>query len=1006
MVQQSPHKKLRVADGNPSDEGAATTPARKKARVATEATPLDDGAAEGKTLAHQQHPTLEWMTDVMQTLGPELQKLEGKQAHEFGGINAFCSRKYKNAISHHGEYECNVTLAQHDLLKLEHKDMWPVVGAIKRLMETVFTSETGEPAAVFPHTITVRATCPEVAPQKSQRLHRSAYLFAFLASWAAAKKASKEDIAAAFFATAHRIRTKFILLQSEDEANRKKWFLDEETDSMADNAANLVGYKRIFAVVGVQNDLQARGLPHDATAVAAWFAKVRWNSQGDALSIKEVNKHIRIHKRLSANPLIKVRLDAAESQFGRRHALAFVSTLDVICSKTFVHNNEKLSTALLLWVVEGTITLMLRGCIKTDISRDTLSSKIVPKLLLIRRIALFLLGHFKYKSVPGVTYLQGYEPENVGKTLFSSWAAFHQAYPFGASLEQNTQDKMRQHSEAAAFLTKLTESQVGVLEFIRSLMSCTGDIDSIVSQAVGTDVKLSPESFFERRIELVRDNIFNLTEEAEKHKRDTKIPEPVVDDKVAAETQEVQGGTAVVEQPVPPEPLPDLSDPPKDSSDPQEIKNSHVYFPLLCFSEATCARIDSVEPNKFSAMVVAAERRIAPWVDIKILPSDPAAIPEVVKAAPAFQQMETTDKTMHVWCAGTGTESVHPDRIKSPHKHTVALDKIGLENAVTQVASTREGEDTSIFAKYPSVFIISDGRRPSSCKTITTIANKVAKAAGAAINTPFPFRLMHSNIEFAHGAGGVSVPEPMETLTIIMGAAYKVRTVERQYLDTPGSNRCRGLNNVPVKTFDIGVSWEQRCKILEGSSNTLPMDDEIPDWTGGDDKTDLVEEIGQLEGNMGDSKSKDDIELKTDTCDVFPWEHNELVVRELLNMFDAKTVVHYNTNCTWPLACARHFRHFVGFARNELHAQHIHQMLVAMVVAEIIEGTDDGFRVRKFLSKQRSLGGSTEDKDKNKMEGSKVDSDPPDNKSGTGTGTGTGSGHESESSSEGEDKTP
>ena len=90
-------------------------------------------------------------------------------------------------------------------------------------------------------------------------------------------------------------------------------------------------------------------------------------------------------------------------------------------------------------------------------------------------------------------------------------------------------------------------------------------------------------------------------------------------------------------------------------------------------------------------------------------------------------------------------------------------------------------------------------------------------------------------------------------------------------------------------------------------------------------------------------------------CDLYPWEHNELVCRELLNCFDVKTVVHYNTNCSWPLACARHARHFVGFARSEVHAQHIRKTLVAMVVAEIIEGTQDGFAVRRFLSTQRSL---------------------------------------------------
>ena len=106
--------------------------------------------------------------------------------------------------------------------------------------------------------------------------------------------------------------------------------------------------------------------------------------------------------------------------------------------------------------------------------------------------------------------------------------------------------------------------------------------------------------------------------------------------------------------------------------------------------------------------------------------------------------------------------------------------------------------------------------------------------------------------------------------------------------------------------------------------------------------------------------AEDDINSKT--CDLFPWEHHELVARELLNCFDVKTVIHYNTGCTWALACARHSRHFIGFARNAAHVEHVNKTLVAMVLAEMIEGKQDGVSCSRFLSVQRSLGGSTEDK--------------------------------------------
>ena len=209
---------------------SSSGPSPKKARTAA--------AAVGKTppppAPSASHPTLVWMVEVLGTLDGDLATLAAEPAHDFGGICAFSPEGYKSAMADCGEYECNVTLAKHALLRLEHADAWPVVGAVKRLMATVFSGASGEPAAVFPHAISVRAVSATDAPEKCERLHRSAYLFAFLASWADAKKAGQGDAAAAFFATAHRIRTRFVLLPNDDAASRQKWNLAEETDSMAD----------------------------------------------------------------------------------------------------------------------------------------------------------------------------------------------------------------------------------------------------------------------------------------------------------------------------------------------------------------------------------------------------------------------------------------------------------------------------------------------------------------------------------------------------------------------------------------------------------------------------------------------------------------------------------------------------------------------------------------------------------------------------------------------------
>ena len=152
---------------------------------------------------------------------------------------------------------------------------------------------------------------------------------------------------------------------------------------------------------------------------------------------------------------------------------------------------------------------------------------------------------------------------------------------------------------------------------------------------------------------------------------------------------------------------------------------------------------------------------------------------------------------------------------------------------------------------------------------------------------------------------------------------------------------------------------------MAGSSKASPVDDEVPDWMDEDDgnKDEGVEEdTADDQGKTGEGEEgevEDTGEGKI--FDVFLWEHHELVCRELLNCFPSKTVVHHNTNVSWPLACARQCIPFVGFARSEEHAGHIHKTLVAKIVAEIIENKTDGFSAKRFLSKQRSVAGSTED---------------------------------------------
>ena len=190
-------------------------------------------------------------------------------------------------------------------------------------------------------------------PHGLERFHHTAYLYAFLLGWATSKQDGKTDAAKAFYDVAKRARTRFHLKPDPDDANRMKWTLQEKSDTMADNAAPLVGYKRTIGLAEVQSSLRARGQPHDAASVASLFCTVPWNDDADKITVKVVGQYLRVFSRLSADPAIMYRLDQAESHFNRRHVLAAVTTLDLMCGKTSLPSNTQLQGTLLLWPSKG-----------------------------------------------------------------------------------------------------------------------------------------------------------------------------------------------------------------------------------------------------------------------------------------------------------------------------------------------------------------------------------------------------------------------------------------------------------------------------------------------------------------------------------------------------------------------------------------------------------------------------------------------------------------------------
>ena len=228
-----------------------------------------------------------------------------------------------------GVYECNLSLKDFKLLSFADGQNNPcTIGAIIRIYESEYRdSQTGKPCAKVDDAFLIRAASAESypVPGEVERMTGDAAFFGFLHGWAQAKKNNEKVEAASFQKLAKSIRVRFKLLSDWDDCAREKWRAVERMTSKAENM-RLVGFRKSIGVVNARDDLKARNQPHIAQAVADWFDSVQFSDE--QLTLKVVERYLRVHTRVTADPAIPFILITMESIHGCRHALASISTLD------------------------------------------------------------------------------------------------------------------------------------------------------------------------------------------------------------------------------------------------------------------------------------------------------------------------------------------------------------------------------------------------------------------------------------------------------------------------------------------------------------------------------------------------------------------------------------------------------------------------------------------------------------------------------------------------------
>ena len=279
------------------------------------------------------HPTIVQLKKCLDTIGIKtLDGLGQQDGAAHAGVHEFSEAEYRVAMKQAKEYECCIPIVWIEPAACVHPSLPPSWGAVERMAAQFFQND-GEwcPGSGLAETIQVRCVSLTTPPAKQtlQPLNGDPFRMAFFRAWAGAIEAKAQKAIKAFAQHARSAKVRFMYLPDDDEFERRKWILAENTAQTAD-AMVLVGLKRIFAVAGVQEMLHARQAPSTPEAVAAWLNRAKVKGVSDRV----VKTMLKIHGRFVNQRRCGEIVEELDCAHGGSHALTNVSTLDILCAKT------------------------------------------------------------------------------------------------------------------------------------------------------------------------------------------------------------------------------------------------------------------------------------------------------------------------------------------------------------------------------------------------------------------------------------------------------------------------------------------------------------------------------------------------------------------------------------------------------------------------------------------------------------------------------------------------
>jgi hypothetical protein len=391
-------------------------------------------------------------------------------------------------------------------------------------------------------------------------------------------------------------------------------------------------------------------------------------------------------------------------------------------------------------------------------------------------------------------------------------------------------------------------------------------------------------------------------------------------------------------------------------------------------------KLQKVEDSVLRAMIEHASMRVAMYVELKVRPTDNDKLPASVQELSIFQQAKDADGRRIIWSydAKCWIDGTNLDTVRYGYRQLAEFDDrdfAGVCDALFGMNDQTDRFDECLFrvrgTSANDLMMLFDGRRATTLDKVEKIVRSSLKGATPcfAAKLCMPVRMMHTNAQFVN-AGGMrrssgdavhtSLPDPLESFALIFCKSFKLPIVARMFIDLPGTSRTRGLNQVPPRDsieLTAGVTVKQKRTMLDSASfrrGASSLDDT---------SLDIFDDPAQQAEQDPDTSESGSI----DSCVVplFTWENGEILWRELLKIYCPRGSVGCVVDFTVgsglaALASVRHKVLYAGFGRTAEHVNYVRSFLVLMIVGELIDGKNDGFMLRKFLGRQRSLGGGHE----------------------------------------------